>query len=96
MNLILIMAGCVALGVVDLAGLLHLLPRLGRAGKGLGEWLCRAPGLDIIVSLFTWIPPTTLGILFGWRGLVGSAWGNISSATSMIAGIAINCATSLL
>jgi hypothetical protein len=77
MTLILIVAGAVALFVVDLAGLLHLLPRLGGAGKALSNWLCRAPGLDLVVSLLTWIPPTSLGIWLGWRGLVGSIAGQV-------------------
>src|SRR3989454_3140959 len=37
--------------------------------------LCRAPGLDLVVSLFTWVPPTVLGILYGWRGVAGAIIG---------------------
>jgi len=65
------------LGIVAFAGLLHLIPRLGPGGRRLAGWLCRAPGLDLVVSLLTWLPPTVLGILFGWRGLVGSIAGQI-------------------
>src|SRR5881398_2223180 len=50
---------------------------LGIAGAALGAKLCRAPGLDLVVSLFTWIPPTVLGIVFGWRGVVGSIIGQV-------------------
>lgn len=72
-----LIAAGVALGVAGLAGILHLIPRMGGAGRALGGWLCRAPGLDLVISLFTWIPPTTLGIIFGWRGLVASIAGQI-------------------
>jgi hypothetical protein len=77
MILIALVAAAVALGVVDFAALLHLIPRLGGPGRGLSRWLCRAPGLDLVVSLFTWVPPTTLGIVLGWRGLVGSIVGQV-------------------
>src|SRR5439155_982250 len=49
----------------------------GAAGTRIGAWLCRAPGLDLVVSLVTWIPPTVLGILLGWRGVVGSIIGQV-------------------
>jgi hypothetical protein len=65
----------VMLGVAGFAGLLHLIPLLGGAGRMLGAWLCRAPGLDVVVSLFTWLPPTVLGIEFGWAGVGGSIAG---------------------
>src|SRR2546426_10757562 len=39
--------------------------------------LCRAPGLDLVVSLFTWVPPTVLGILYGWRGVAGAILGQV-------------------
>src|SRR5213593_5236385 len=75
-TLLLIMASTL-IGIGGFAGLLHLIPRLGAAGTSIGAWLCRAPGLDLVVSLFTWIPPTVLGIVFGWRGVVGSIVGQL-------------------
>jgi hypothetical protein len=77
MSFILFIAAATALGTAATAGLLHLIPRLGGAGRALGAWLCRAPGLDLVVSVLTWIPPTVLGIVLGWRGLVGSIVGQI-------------------
>src|SRR2546426_6599477 len=68
---LLLIAASTLVGIAGFAGLLHLIPRLGAAGTGIGAWLCRAPGLDLVVSLFTWIPPTVLGIVLGWRGVVG-------------------------
>jgi len=76
MTLVLI-ALSTAAGVAGVAGLLHVIPRLGGAGRAVGEWLCRAPGLDLVVSLFTWIPPTAFGIASGWRGVVGALIGQL-------------------
>ena len=64
-------------GTAGFAGLLHLIPRLSAAGTRISAWLCRAPGLDLVVSLVTWIPPTVLGIVYGWRGVVGSIIGQV-------------------
>jgi hypothetical protein len=51
------------------AGLLHLIPRLGSPGRALAAWLCRAPGLDLVITYFTIAPPVVLGFLHGWRGI---------------------------
>src|SRR5438876_9510278 len=74
---LLLIAASTLVGIAGFAGLLHLIPRLGAAGTRIGAWLCRAPGLDLVVSLFTWIPPTVLGIVFGWRGVVGAIIGQV-------------------
>src|SRR5438132_6150006 len=71
-NPLLLIAAATLVGIAAFAGLLHLIPRLGAAGTRISAWLCRAPGLDLIVSLFTWVPPTVLGILYGWRGVAGA------------------------
>src|SRR5256886_17022855 len=70
-NPLLLIAASTLVGIAGFAGLLHLIPRLGAAGTRISAWLCRAPGLDLVVSLFTWVPPTVLGILYGWRGVAG-------------------------
>src|SRR3989442_15504197 len=72
---LLLIAASTLVGIAGFAGLLHLIPRLGAAGTGIGAWLCRPPGLDLVVSLFTWIPPTVLGIVLGWRGVLGPVVG---------------------
>ena len=74
---LLLIAASTLVGIAGFAGLLYLIPRLGAAGTRIGAWLCRAPGLDLVVSLVTWIPPTVLGILLGWRGVVGSIIGQV-------------------
>src|SRR5437763_17188262 len=76
-NPLLLIAAATLVGVAGFAGLLHLVPRLGAAGTRISAWLCRAPGLDLIVSLFTWVPPTVLVILFGWRGVAGAILGKV-------------------
>jgi hypothetical protein len=74
---LLLIAASTLVGILGFAGLLHLIPRLAAAGAGIGAWLCRTPGLDLVISLLTWIPPTVLGILYGWRGVVGSIIGQV-------------------
>src|SRR5207253_9510881 len=76
-NPLLLVAASTLVGVAGFAGLLHLVPRLGAAGTRISAWLCRAPGLDLVVSLFTWVPPTVLGILYGWRGVAGAILGQV-------------------
>lgn len=75
---LLLIAASVLAGIAAFAGLLHLFPRLGVVGTRISAWLCRAPGLDLVVSFFTWVPPTILGVLLGWRGVVGSIIGQVS------------------
>src|SRR5437899_11882847 len=74
---LLLIAASTLVGIAGFAGLLHLIPRLGAPGTRIGAWLCRAPGLDLVVSLCTWLPPAVLGIVFGWRGVVGSIIGQV-------------------
>src|SRR5437899_12944198 len=74
---LLLIAASTLVGIAGFAGLLYLIPRLGAAGTRIGAWLCRAPGLDLVVSLFMWIPPTVLGIVLGWRGVGGSIVGQV-------------------
>ena len=76
-NPLLLIAAATLVGIAGFAGLLHLIPRLGAAGTRISAWLCRAPGLDLVVSLFTWVPPTVLGILYGWRGVAGAIIGQV-------------------
>ncbi|QKK08009.1 MAG: hypothetical protein HND58_07345 [Planctomycetota bacterium] len=59
--------GAVLLG----AAILHLIPRLGSPGKALAAWLCRAPGLDVMITYFT-VAPMFAGAYFGVRLLSGT------------------------
>jgi hypothetical protein len=56
---------------------LHAIPKLGPAGLRLSAALCRAPGLDWVVTYFT-VAPIILGPIFaGWAGLVGGVAGQV-------------------
>jgi hypothetical protein len=60
----------ITLGLLTGAGLLHLLPRMGQAGKRLSDACCRAPLLDIIVCYFTILPLIVGPCIAGWSGLL--------------------------
>tara|TARA_B100001964_G_C14110083_1_gene543359 strand:+ start:218 stop:1042 length:825 start_codon:yes stop_codon:yes gene_type:complete len=65
--------GGITLGSLLLvAGLLHLIPRLGKAGRTLSQWLCVAPGLDLVVGFFTGLPLILGPVFGGWIGLAAS------------------------
>jgi hypothetical protein len=70
-------AGFTALGVLIGAGILHLIPRLGAAGRRASAALCRAPGLDLVVTYFTVAPLFVGPIVAGWRGFVGAVAGQV-------------------
>ena len=72
-----IVALSTALAMLLGAGLLHLIPRLGRVGKRVSESLCRAPGLDLVVTYFTVAPLFVGPIVAGWRGFVGAVLGQV-------------------
>jgi hypothetical protein len=65
--------------VVELAGALglSLLPRLGRAGRGIIDHLSRAYWLDLVVALLTWVPWLVAGILGGWAAVAGAVLGQV-------------------
>jgi hypothetical protein len=72
----------VALVVVAIlagAGVLHLIPQLGPAGKRLSEACCRAPGLDIVVTYFTVAPLFAGPIAAGWAGFLGAITGQVAA-----------------
>ena len=68
------------------AGVLHLIPRLGPGGKALSAWLCRAPGLDLMIAYFTVVPMIVGPILgaqyeaawWGWLAGLGVGVVNVS------------------
>ena len=59
-------------GVLALVGLLTLLPRLGAAGRAVSGACTRAPTLDLVVSLFTWIPWALAAAFAGWGGFAAA------------------------
>jgi len=62
-------AGVVAVLLV-LAGILHSLPRLGAVGRRISMWCQQAPGLDLLVTIFTVLPWCIGGLLQGWWGVL--------------------------
>lgn len=75
----LIAMGVTLVSMLSLAGALHLVPRLGRGGRALGEALCRAPLLDVTVTCFTVAPCVVGAMCLGWRGALGALIGQILS-----------------
>ena len=67
-QLIILYLGLVASLIIG-AGFLHLLPRLGKMGQEISDWLCYAPGIDLALAYFM-LMPVTVGLLAsGWQGL---------------------------
>ncbi len=60
------------------AGVLHLIPYLGSAGRAAAVRLCRAPGLDAVVFFFTGLPLVVGPILAGWKGLGAAVVGQLA------------------
>lgn len=60
------------------AGILHLIPRLGKPGRAISDALCRAPLLDLLVTYFTVAPMFAGAIIAGWRGLAGGIVGQVA------------------
>ncbi len=61
------------------AGILHLIPKLGLPGKAVAALLCRAPGLDIMITYFTALPMIVGPIVGGWPGLGGAILGQFAA-----------------
>ncbi|NBC10240.1 MAG: hypothetical protein GVY24_00710 [Planctomycetes bacterium] len=57
--------------LLALAGLLHLLPRLGAPGRAVSHQCQRAFGLDLLVTVFTMLPWALGAVLLGWWGVLG-------------------------
>jgi hypothetical protein len=74
----LLVAGFTAAAMVFGAVLLHLIPRLGGAGRRVSDALCRAPGLDLLITYFTVAPLFVGPIVAGWRGFVGAIVGQVA------------------
>lgn len=61
------------------AGILHLLSRLGPAGRALSERMCRVPLLDLSITYFTIAPLIAGPIVAGWAGLAGAIAGQVAA-----------------
>ena len=67
----------VVVGLLCLAGVLHLLPRCGAGGLRISGWCQHAPGLDLLVTLFTVLPWVLGAVLFGWAGVLAGILGQV-------------------
>ncbi len=60
-----------------LTGVTLLLSNLARAPLALQHFCIHAPGLDLMVALFSWIPWCAGAAIAGWKGLLGAVAGQI-------------------
>ena len=65
------------LAVLGGAGVLHVLPTLGRRGRAWSARLVEAPLVDVVVGYFTLAPPVVGAIAAGWWGLLGAVAGQV-------------------
>ena len=65
LNIYLYLVGALALGAL----FLHLIPRLGKAGKNLSDFFCYAPGIDLALAYFMLLPLIIGAGLRGWSGI---------------------------
>lgn len=72
-------AAATTAALLIVAGLLHLIPRLGSIGRRVSDALCRAPGLDWLVIYFTVLPLIVGPIVGGWSGFLGAIVGQVAS-----------------
>ncbi|MBL0922608.1 MAG: hypothetical protein IBJ10_10850 [Phycisphaerales bacterium] len=82
--------GSIVLGLLALAGILHALPRMGGVGRAIAAGCIRAPGLDVVIVLFT-VAPMVIGAAVGvpmeraWLGsLAGCGVGILAMAVTLI------------
>ncbi len=74
---VVIYAAAVFVVLLSLAGVLHLLPKLGKAGVALGAMLQHAPALDLMITVFTVLPWVLGVVLHGWMGLLAGIVGQM-------------------
>ena len=71
------LCGATALSLLLGAAILHLLPKLGPAGKAISRSLCQGFGLDLMITYFTVTPMIVGPILLGWLGLLAAMVGQV-------------------
>jgi hypothetical protein len=71
--------------ILALAGVLHLVPKMGVSGRRLSGWLCRAPGIDLVLMWFTLLPQVVGAIVGGWAGLGAAVAGQVAGMLLWIA-----------
>lgn len=74
---ILLSSGITAGLLLAIALTLSALGLFGPRGRRIVDVLARTPGLDILISLFTWVPWIISGATAGWRGVIGAIVGQV-------------------
>jgi hypothetical protein len=77
-------AGGAAAGTFALALLFTIVPRAGAAGRAFADLCARAPMLDAVVSLFTWVPWVVGAVVAGWRGVPAAIAGQVAALLAWI------------
>ena len=76
---LLMVAGTICAAMLVPAGILLLLPRLGRPGRAMSEAGCHAPLLDVWITWFIIVPLFAGPIWAGWWGLLGAVIGQVAA-----------------
>ena len=76
---ILIAAAAALMGELALALTLSALRRLGKIGARIGDALCRAPLLDVLVAVMTILPAATGFMVASWPGFAGAIAGQLAA-----------------
>lgn len=71
--------------VILLSTLAVLLTNLARAPRWLGDIFARAPALDLVVALLTWVPWVSGSVRAGWAGLLGALAGQVATYYAWVA-----------
>jgi hypothetical protein len=77
----LLIAGGTTASLLAGAGVCHLIPKLGAGGKRVAEAMCRAPGLDVLITYFTVLPLFVGPAIGGWWGFVAAVLGQVVGLT---------------
>lgn len=86
MHAFVITGSATAASLLALAAFLSVLGRLGGVGRALGGACSRTPGLDVIVSAFTWVPWVAAAVAGGWPALAGALCGQVAALFAWVAG----------
>ncbi len=60
--------------------------KLGAVGREVADACTRAPLLDLVLGVFSWIPWVIAGFTFGWRGVIGAMLGEAIALAIWITG----------
>lgn len=70
-------AGATVVVLALFVSMLHALPHMGEAGRNIAQSLTRAPSLDAVVAVLTWLPWVVGAAALGWAGLLGIFGGQV-------------------